>query len=116
MKKTFLLAALLGLTLTAGAAERTTAVVDGVTVTSKSLAQALGDYVEADRLAKGGSFIIEDPVTRTLVKLKPTKLDDGAHLQNVPAWHYQGLRQCTLRPRHASYTRTGCTALQAPPR
>lgn len=83
MKGAFLGAALMGLAVMAGAAERTMARVGGVTVTSKSLAQALGDYVSADLLAKGGSFIIEDPTTKSLVKLRPTNLDDGAHLHQL---------------------------------
>jgi hypothetical protein len=69
--------------LCAHSATVTEAKVGGVTVTSKSLAQALTSHVQQDVIIKGGFFIIEDDKTHELVKLKADKLDDGNHLHQL---------------------------------
>ncbi len=64
-------------------AEATEAYAGGVTITSKALAAELASYIEADLAAKGGWLIIQDPVKKKLVKLKPSKLDSGAHIHRL---------------------------------
>lgn len=83
MKKILIavLAALMPLGL--HAAELTEVEVSGVRVTSKALAAELKAYISSDVKAKGGWFIIQDEAEKSLVKLKPLKLDDGAHIHRL---------------------------------
>lgn len=84
--KNYIKALLMGILFIPAAAvsgEATEAYAGGVTVTSKALAAEMSSYVSTDMKAKGGWFIIFDAESKAFVRLKPSKLDKGAHIHRL---------------------------------
>lgn len=48
-----------------------------------ALSRALGSWMERDLAAKGGRFLLFDPVAQEVLDLTATKLDDGDHLHRL---------------------------------
>ena len=48
-----------------------------------SLSRALGSWMERDRAAKGGKFLLYDAEARAVLDLEAIKLDDGDHLHRL---------------------------------
>ena len=48
-----------------------------------SLSHALMSWMEQDRAAKGGKFLLYDPDVRAVLDLETAKLDDGDHLHRL---------------------------------
>lgn len=47
------------------------------------LSRALGAWLDHDRAAKGGRFLLFDPEASAVLDLTPLKLDDGDHLHRL---------------------------------
>lgn len=53
-----------------------------------ALSRALGSWMERDLAAKGGKFLLFDAVTREVLDLTASKLDDGDHLHRLADGRY----------------------------
>ena len=55
---------------------------------ARALSSALGSWMERDLASKGGKFLLFDPVTREVLDLTASKLDDGDHLHRLADGRY----------------------------